>query len=57
MEFALGPYTFMIDGSGTVLRFSPPLVADERTPAIRRMAPRNLSLIFMLSFGTSKMME
>jgi hypothetical protein len=46
-----GPYELKIEGSAVVLRrlSAPPVrEADEDTPAIRRNAPRNVSVIFMM---------
>jgi hypothetical protein len=46
-----GPYELKIEGSGIVRRFfSSALEGDELvkdTPAIRRIAPRNVSLMFI----------
>jgi hypothetical protein len=56
-----GPYE-KIEGSGIVRRLFSAFVseADEDTPAIRRMAPRNASVIFMMFmpariFGDSRL--
>src|SRR5271156_2969614 len=49
--FPGGPYELKIEGSGKVRRFFSALTSDdEDTPAIRRIAPRNVSLIFIRFF-------
>jgi hypothetical protein len=44
----LGPYVVKMFGSASVRRFCSKLPADKDTPAIRRIAPRTLSAIFMM---------
>jgi hypothetical protein len=45
-----GPYELKIEGNGIVRRFFPAATAATAdTPAIRRIAPRKVSLIFMIS--------
>ena len=39
-----------MEGKGTVRRLSPATAESSDTPAIRRMAPRNFSVIFMIVF-------
>src|SRR5580704_8782920 len=48
-----GPYELKIEGNGNVRRFFSafPKDAAEDTPAIRRKAPRNVSLIFIKLFS------
>jgi hypothetical protein len=48
MMSALGPYVLRIDGMGTVRRLPSAVPLAEDTPAIRRIAPRNFSGIFMI---------
>src|SRR5215471_3517881 len=44
-----GPYELKIEGSGSVRRFLSLVAGEEEdTPAIRRIAPRNVSVIFMV---------
>ncbi len=45
-----GPYELKMEGNGKVRRFFSafPREAAEDTPAIRRKAPRNVSVIFMM---------
>jgi hypothetical protein len=49
-----GPYELKIEGNGIVRRFFSAAADDaevnEDTPAIRRIAPRNVSLIFIRFF-------
>jgi hypothetical protein len=48
-----GPYELKIEGNGNVRRFFSAVARDEPadTPAIRRIAPRNVSLIFIKLFS------
>jgi hypothetical protein len=51
----LGPYVVKIFGNGNVRRFSSAFPPDKDTPAIRRIAPRTLSLIVMMFVFEEKM--
>src|SRR5580704_11338829 len=48
-----GPYELKIEGNGSVRRFFSAFTKEEGedTPAIRRIAPRNVSLIFIKLFS------
>jgi hypothetical protein len=47
MASVLGPYMLKMDGTATV-RLLSSLPEDRDTPAMRRMAPNNFSVIFMI---------
>jgi hypothetical protein len=48
-----GPYELKMEGNGSVRRFFSAFTREESadTPAIRRIAPRNVSLIFIKLFS------
>jgi|SRR5277367_2886125 len=47
-----GPYELKIEGNGSVRRFLSSVLEEDNgdTPAIRRIAPRNVSLMFIIIF-------
>jgi hypothetical protein len=49
-----GPYALKMDGNGNVRRFFSAFTSEDEeaadTPAIRRTAPRNVSLMFIRLF-------